>query len=344
MAVLRAVDPIEEERPPWPSRAAALGAGALLALALSLARSALNVGNRGRLPPPGEPAWWIADRDADAVYALDRERILARSVAIPRPVAVRATADGGAWVVRSTTATERGGRNLLRIRADGTTAEEIPLGGHPVLAAPEGGEALVIEDGARSEDPRRLVRCGEGGRRRILLEETGLVCAIGVGDTLFAGSSSGEILRFDAEDALAKIERVRLEGPIFALANAGRGSIYVLRGGDGARLARLEPDLSVAWSVPCGSHRAELAATPDGDVWIVDADAQFLRKFDRAGKLGLERPFPPVGAISAIAASESGGVVLATPGALLVFDEKGNARPGQGGFAFVVDVDRMPGR
>jgi len=27
-----------------------------------------------------------------------------------------------------------------------------------------------------------------------------------------------------------------------------------------------------------------------------------------------------------------------------VFDEQGNARPGQGGFAFVVDIDRIPGR
>jgi hypothetical protein len=336
---------IEEEPDRWSRSVAALGAGALLAVAVALAGSTIRGGARSLLPPPGAPAWWIADRDADAVYALDRAGILGTRVAIPRPVAVRSTSDGGAWIVRSTTATARGERRLVRIRSDGSAVAEIPIGNHPELAVLEGGDAVVVEDGDKPDGPRRLVRCSEDGDRRVLLEERGLACAIGCGDRGLVGSETGDVRRFDAENGAWTGERVRLEGPIVAFGTAGPGSEYVLHGLDGAHLSRLEADLSIAWSVPCAARRAGLAATPGGDhVWIVDLEARSLRKFNRAGTLALERVVSGSGEIGRWAAAGTGGVVLATPGALLVFDEQGNARPGQGGFAFVVDIDRIPGR
>jgi hypothetical protein len=328
-----------------PGRAAGLGAGALLAVAVSLAHSAIQGGGRSLLPPPGAPAWWVADRDADRVYALDRDSIVALRVQVPRPIAVRSTADGGAWIVRSTTATARGERILVRVRPDGSIAVEIPVGGHPALAVTDGGEALLVEDGAGPEDPRRLVLRSQDGSARVLLEERGLVCASGSGTTVLAGSSTGEIRRLDAENVTSTCERIRLEPPIVALASADSGASYVLHGGEGLRLARLEPDLSIAWSVPCFSRRSCLAATPDGEhAWIVDLEAERVRKFDRAGKLVLERAVPGTGGIDGASATETGGLVLATPGALLVFDGKANPRAGQGGFTFVADLDRIPGR
>ncbi len=338
------MEPLEEDPGPWPRRAAALGAGALLAVAFSLAGSAIHGGSDSGLPPAGDPAWWVADRDADALYALDRERILALRVPIPRPIEIRSTADGGAWVVRSTAATARGGRTLVRIRSDGTIGGEVPVGGHPELAV-RGADAIVIEDGDRAEEPRRLLTFDVDGRRRVLLEEAGLACAIGSGPYVFAGSSGGAVLRIDVENETWGIRRVLLEGPIVALAAAGSGSVYALHGGDEVLLDRLEPDLSIAWSVPCASRRAGLASTPDEQhAWIVEPDAQLLRKFDRAGELEIERAVPPTSGISAWCASEEGGIVLATPGALLVFDEKGNARAGQGGFVFLAGVDRIAAR
>ena len=316
----------------------------MLAVGISLLHSAIDRGGRTRLPVPGVPAWWVADRDADAVYALDGERTLALRVPIRRPIAIRSTSDGGAWILCSTTATARGGRSLLRIRPDGSNVAEVPVGGHPELASMD-DDALVVEDGARPEDPRRLVRCRADGRRQVLLEEPALACAIASGTSVIAGSSAGAMLRLDVENHDSRIERVPLAGPILGLAPAGTGSIYALHGEDRVHLVRLESDLSIAWSAPCAARSAHLAAKPDGEqAWVVDLDARILRQFDRAGRLALERSVPGTDGIDASVASAAGDLVLATPGALLVFDEQGSTRPGQGGFAFVVDVDRIPGR
>ena len=336
---------VDEAPDRWSRRAAALGTGALLAVAVALVRSTIRGGTRSFLPPSGVPAWWVADRDADSAYALDREGILAIRVPILRPVAVRSTSDGGAWIVRSTTATARGERRLVRIGADGSAVAEIPIGNHPELAVLDGGDVLVVEGGEGPEDARRLVRCDEGGHRRVLLEEPGLACAIGRGDRALVGSRNGDVRGVDVENGSWTGVKVRLEGRVVAFAAAGSGSEYALHGVDGAHLERLEPDLSIAWSVPCAAGRAGLAASPEGDhVWIVDLETRSLRKFDRAGKLVLERLVSGSGEIEGWAATGTGGVVLATPGALLVFDEQANPRPGQGGFAFVADVDRIPGR
>jgi len=336
---------VDEAPHRWSRRAAALGAGALLAVAGALVRSTIPGGTRSCLPPSGAPAWWVADRDADAAYALDREGILAIRVPILRPVAVRSTSDGGAWVVRSTTRTARGERRLVRVRPDGSAIAEIPIGNHPELAVLDGGDVLVVEDGERPEDPRRLVRCDQQGDRRLLLEERGLACAIGRGDRALVGSRNGDVRRLEVENGTWSGEKIRLGGPILAFAAAGSGSEYVLYGPEGAHLARLESDLSIAWSVRCAEGRAGIAATPGGDhAWIADLETQSLRMFDREGNLALERLVDGSGELEGWAATGTGGVVLATPGALFVFDEQANARPGQGGFAFVADVDRIPGR
>jgi hypothetical protein len=209
----------------------------------------------------------------------------------------------------------------------------------------DGGDALVLEDGSDRGDPRRLVLCGGDGRRRILLEDPDLACAIGSGEAVLVGSTTGEIRRVEVENAGSTGERVRLEGPIVAFSTAGSGSHYVLYGRSGSLLGRLDPDLSIGWSAPCASRCERLASTPDGEhVWILDLEAERLRKFDRAGNLALERAVPGSGGSDRSAATEAGGIVLATPGALLVLDGQGNARPGQGGFVFVSDVDRIPGR
>jgi hypothetical protein len=209
----------------------------------------------------------------------------------------------------------------------------------------ECGDALAIEALPGTPTVRRLVRCREDGTTRVLDEEPGLSCAVESGGVLLVGSRSGEVRRRGSGPEPDVAECASLDGPITALASAGeRGGAYVVYGESGARLGLLGRDLSVLWTVPCGDQCVEIAATPDGQhAWVVDAAGPRIRRFARDGSLEIDLSCPGLEGVGGIATTDSGGVVLAVPGAVLRFDGHGRARPGQGGFVFLTDVDRIPG-
>jgi len=296
--------------------------GASLALAASLLGSAL----RETLPPTSEPAWWAVDREADAAYVLDENLILARCVRVRRPVEVCATRDGGAWILAGSGASRKG-RSLLRLRADGSRATAIALGSSAALSVLEDDDALVVDDGCR------LVRCGQEGEARILLEGRDLACAAAHGSAVLVGSRSGEIFRLRA----GGLECARLAAPILDLESVGP-SVYVLFG-DPPRIGRLLPDLSLRWETACEPGCTGIAAAEDGGAWIVDDGASRLRRLARDGSIGFERA--GLAGAAALAGAGDGSVVLALPGALLRIDARGKNRRGQGGFVFLSDVDRI---
>lgn len=319
--------------------AGALGAGALLAVAASLAGTAIRGDGPRGLPPAGRPAWWVVDRDSDAAYALDDRLILALRSSVRRPIDVRSTIDGGAWILRSNAA--RGAESLVRILPDGAIALDMPLGSRATLASSDAGDALVIE--GTGSPSSRLLRIRPDRGTSVLAEEPGLTCAVVDGSSLVLGSSSGALRRSPLAPDTGGEACANLDGPIAALARSGAGSgIYVLYGDAGERLGLLGEDLETRWIASSGIRCSGIAPTPDTrHVWVVDIERPSIRRFSREGSLELERTDPSfLGAVRAVA-TESGGLVVATPGALIRVDADGRTRPGQGGFVFLSGADRI---
>ncbi len=321
--------------------AAALGAGALLAVAASLAGTAIRGDGPRGLPPAGRPAWWVVDRDADAVYALDDRLILALRSSVRRPIDVRSTIDGGAWILRSSAA--RGAESLARLLPDGTIALEVPLWNRATMASSDAGDALVIE--GKGSPSSRLLRITPDGGTSVLAEEPGLTCAIADGSSLVLGSSSGALRRSPLAPEPGGEACANLDGPIAALARSGPGSeIYVLFGETGERLGLLGEDLKTRWIARSGMRCSGIAPTPDArHVWVVDVERPCIRRFSREGSLELERTDPVFLEAGRAVATESGGLLVATPGALICVDANGRTRPGQGGFVFLSGADRIGG-
>jgi hypothetical protein len=319
--------------------AAALGAGALLAVGVSLAGTAIRGDRPCGLPPADRPAFWVVDRDADTAYGLDDRLILGPRARIEHPIDVRATGDGGAWILRSSS--PKGPSGLVRLQPDGAIALETSLRGRATLETSGDGDALVIED---AESPSsRLLRVAPAGEVRVLAEEPGLACAVLDRSALVVGWRSGRILRQPLVPDAGGETCASLDGPIVALAAAGGGpELYVLFGGGGERLALLGADLEARWIASSGCRSAGLAPTPDGrHVWVVDIDRPWVRKFSSEGTRELERTAPAfLGAVRAVA-TEEGGLLVATPGALARVDSAGRTRAGQGGFVFLSGADRI---
>jgi hypothetical protein len=322
-----------------------IGGGALLALAASLLRGATRDPSRElaghALAPAGEVALWAADRDAGELCGLDEDLILARRVALDRPFAVRALSDGGAWVLRAAAASPSSPSHLARIAADGSVEIEIELGTCTALELAEGRDALVVERGTGAGGADRALRCDEDGSRRPVIEAPGITCLSAAGPEIIVGTSGGEILR-----AVELVDRVRLDAPIAALApGTGGDGVWVLFGEGDSRLARLGSDLRLRWSVPTEMLAACLAPVPGEErVWIADAARPLARLFGPQGALEIERADLPLAGIARGVARRDGSVLLVAPGAILRLDRSGRTAPGQGGFAYLGDLDRVPGR
>jgi hypothetical protein len=317
-----------------------LGVGTLVA---TLAAAIEERGEAEGAPRARPIALWVADRDSQRICALDSDLLVERSFACPHPLAVRARRDGGCWVLRGERELASRAQRLERRNARGETVLTVGVDACAVLSETARDDALLIEIRNVSHSDRAW-RVQEDGTMIPILEREGLACLAASSDDVVLGTTDGSLVRVDARrPGEIGLER-RPGGRIIDLAPGPyEGTSWALEECQGIRLALLEQDLSVRWSVRVDLSAAHLAPIPGEErVWLCDALDPRARRFGPRGRLEIDaRGLPLLGIDRAVAWSD-GGAVIAAPGALLHLDGAGHLRPGQGGFEYLSDLDRPP--
>lgn len=319
---------------------ALLGIGVLAALLFGVVRSA-RAEQAGRLEPTTRVQYWAADRDGDHVFGLDGELLLRTKIAVQRPLRVAARHGGGAWVLHAMgTSIEPHG--LLRIDEWGRTQAVVALGECSDLATWRGRDALVIE---RLGGTDRVLRVNASGRKTRLFEGAGLRCLATRGDVLIVGDAGGGLTRVSLDSGGAEARRVPCETEAVArLAPASDDGWWLLAADFRRTLTRLNSELEPLWSTPTHAGSLDMVVAQTGDsVWLAEETRPVLRKYGELGRLIFQRDATLAG-IGRGVPTPDGGAIFAAPGALLRFDERGAALPGQGGFEFLVDVSAVRNR
>jgi hypothetical protein len=211
-----------------------------------------------------------------------------------------------------------------------------------------GGEALVVELGLAGPARVSVARGGSGPKPLVtLLELDGATCAAArsarqpgqpVTDVLVGDDAGGLTLVRDGQVVATRA----LGGELGDLAPGPAGTWFVLEVASPGRLHLLDADLALLWSIDTGLKAQGLAVVPGEErVWLVDSTQPLARRFGPGGGLELEALLLASDAAGALA-RPGGGVVIATPGALLRLDGQGGSLPGQGGFDHLVDLAPQP--
>lgn len=294
------------------------GAGALAALGFALAGGAPR---RGELAPAGPAVLWAADRDANLVYGLDEDLILAARVQLTTPLELARAGDGRLFVLR-----ERGVLDVLD-----------PSGG--ILREIEVGTSLdldAIEDSALLAQPSAALRIGPDFGRTLLAQEPGLRCIAGSPGSALVGTDDGRIERV-ALDGSGVLASVRVGGTIVDLAPGGAFALDAA----GRRLLCLGPDLELRWEVPLPISAQHLGAVPREErVWLADTLSARVLRYGPGGVLELDRGALPLAGLDRALPWIDGAVLLGAPGAILHIDARGHLAPGQGGFNFLTALAR----
>jgi hypothetical protein len=318
-----------------------IAAVAALGLGLAWTREHLERG-----PPdgvvPGPVALWVADRDGHEITGLDAELFLAARVPIRFPVELEARADGGLWVVSAPAGHPLTFHRLARLDRAGCLRARAELGVLVDLAVLEGGDALVVDrDGTGRERVRRVA---DDGRGIVLAWPLGAACVAGAGGRVAVGTDRGWVAVYDlARPREGPVERRWRGGALRDLAPAPGGGWWALVGEAERRVLRLDARLEVVWSAACGLRAEQLAPVPGGErVWLVDADRPRARLFGPGGRLELEPAALALAGPGGCVAEPGGGLLVVAPGAVMRLDARGDRRPGQGGFDYLVDLARVP--
>jgi hypothetical protein len=318
----------------------------------------------GALAAPHSVAAWAADRDGSQLLGLDAGLHVELCIELPWPVAVEARTDGGAWVASAVDGDPLGDHELVHLDAWGAERARRRLAPLLDLAVIDGRDALAVDwpSGALGSTERAARIAGDGALVA-WAEIPDARAAAGRGDQVLVGTETGRLVLTELQGPLLVplLER-ELGWPIADLAPAeapggapaapgapgapdADGGWWVLDAGSGGRLTRLGPDLATLWEVASGLHLQHLAPVPASEqVWLADTTAALARRYGPAGALELALTELAFGGFGQGAGLPGGGVWLAAPGAILSYDGAGAAQPGQGGFEFLVDLARVPGR
>jgi len=310
-----------------------LGLGALAALCAVLVRRALEG------PPfePGAPRFWVADRDGGRVVGLDQDLFVAREWCAPWPVALAARADGMLWVLSAVDGRPAGRHELLLLSADGERRAVTSFDGPARLALDERGKAVLLSSGSGA---RPIVRVDELGRPSVLAALEGALCiAVARGEVL-VGDGSGRV-HLIASEGGHRTESIggRL---VEAAADAGNGGWWLVDAAPPGRVLRLDSELAVVWVRELAGCARLVPLPAGGRVWVSDGRGDALLRLDDDGRTELELGPLPLAGVHAAVATTDGGLIARAPGALLRWDGEGRRRPGQAGFAFALDVARVP--
>jgi hypothetical protein len=300
---------------------------------------------------------WAVDRDAGQLVGLDARLYVQVLRPIELPLAVRARADGGAWVLaerapgraRSLIDVDPGG--AVRARFDpGERARVLDLERH------DGGDALLLIDepsgcrvlrvaasppGSSADTPLRAVHVAHA---------PGALCLSSARGRIAVGDERGRVRVFaaDAPDVLLAEQRLaerRALDPettarITDLVSAADGGWWALDARGSGRLVRLSAGLVPSFEAALLEPARSLAAVPGASrVWVVsDLGA---RRFGPGGLLERAVLSPLSGCERAVCTAD-GDTLLVAPGALVGLLADGEWGAGQGGFDYLVDADVVP--
>ena len=325
----------DEDRKAWAWSWAGIGALGMLgaALASGAARSA-------ELAPPGSVAVWVADRDAGALYGLDADLILARTLPLGWPLDIERAHDGGLFVLRSGNQGSSFGHRLVKLDPAGNATNQTYLEPCLDLDTLDGRAALLIELPGSGGGPRRAVRVAPEGALFVVAASPTLRCITGSRNSVLTGSDDGWIVRWDPQGG-APITSVQLGGAIGDLRPGPEaGSVFALDT-SARRLAYLGPDLALRWQVMLGIEARHLGVVEGEErVWIADTSTPRVVRYGPGGALELDRGSLPLAGLDRSLPWLDGGVLLAAPGAILHLDGRGHLAPGQGGFNHLADLER----
>lgn len=279
--------------------------------------------------------YWVADRAAEEVVALDEELCVLERLPVAAPALVSADRHG-LWVAA--------GRGLVRIDRPGGVASASDFGLLVALVSDNEGCAFVL---ARQDDPRPERPAGdtllwrvERDHRRTLLGAFPSAAALALQPgQLLVGLGSGDLATLRPDGAVLALGR--LAGPVRALAHGPRaGEWWALAGTDGTNLQLLDRELASLWNVPC-PRGASAFAPVEGEqrVWIAGEGRVLCA--GRGGALEMELEVG-TGPWSAVLATRR-GVLLLGPGALLELEVRhgcASVRRTQGGFAALAALVR----
>lgn len=276
------------------------------------------------LPPRARPVrWWVADRAAGRLFGLDAGLLVRVEQGVRAPVAV-ATGSAGTWVASARGGGRDGPHHLVLLDECGACIARHPVGPVRCLETDARGAAWWLEQ--------------IGGEARVV------VCAPGEAPREHARLAGGNVLRL-ARDALlvgapwgelwclrrgALVASAALGGELADLAAARSGWWALTR----ERVFLLDAQLEVVFERRLDAAGGCLVAAADGGVWVLARDAPCVTRLDRAGGRLFARAALPVRGFTA-ARAVGGGLVAATPDALLALDARGRVVCGQGGFDYV---------
>lgn len=289
-------------------------------------------------------AFWIADRDGCAVYGLDENLVLARRTLVEWPTAIIGCPDGGAWVLRSSSGASTGSASLLRLNSDGAIRTETVFSACASLDSLGDGSAIVLEEGWGEEGDDRVLRCDEAGRVEIVYSGRALTCISVSKGSIGVGDAHGTLVRVSLDPVGAVTARVDLQDRISDLeSDSSANHFWALTTSERATIHRLDDDFVVRWSAEAGSPATSLASDHDRErIWLVDGSQSVIRRLGEYGIFELETMGLPIVVPSRAVRDLRGGLVVASPGCVLLLDATGRMRPGQGGFTHLVAVDCVP--
>lgn len=288
---------------------------------------------------PGPARFWVADRDGGRVVGLDASLFETAEVSCAAPVCVAARADGGAWVLDALLA--RGPHRLLRIDAGGVPRAALQLDGGGALTALDAEDALVLA-AAGEGGPARALRVGAGGAVVFERALPGARAAAGRGARLAVGFDDGRVALYDLAHGGALTAERAAAAPVLDVAPGPPGMWWVLAGAE-PRLYLFDEALAPRWDHAPLIDALSLAPVPGEErVWLVSGAGPRALRCGAFGRAELDLPALPHAGLGRGAAQASGGVALAFPGAVLLFDARGALELTQGGFDFAVGVDRVP--
>ncbi|TDJ70862.1 MAG: hypothetical protein E2O39_09340 [Planctomycetota bacterium] len=287
-----------------------------------------------------EVAVWATDRGGNRLVGLDRELFVVREITVRAPVEVEPAPGGGAWVLSAVEGDPLGAHRLIRIAPDGEALAEASFGVAVDLASHEGREVVVVEWGLDSGAPDRAVLVDEHGVATTIVELPGVTCAAARDGVVLLGGIGGEVWLHELRSGSKPLAHAALGGEITDVApGPRRGTWWALDAAGEGRLLFLEGDLRTGWQVTTHMQAIHLVPVPGREaVWLADTTEPFARRYGAAGTIEIERADLPLAGLDRGVAFADGAVLLAAPGAVLHLDAQGADAPGQGGFAFLVDL------
>lgn len=290
-------------------------------------------------PSAGPRVWWVADRGADRLLELDAELLVRRSLELAAPVAVASSSDGWSWVVSARQSGPAGLHRLVRLDPSGFAVLEWDLPPVRGLQISPAGDALVLaglgQEGA-------LWRGRGTGEFELLAELPGAMAMATRGWLTLVAQESGELRVLSGHRDPAPLAMTVLEGrPLGVAAGPDAGWWVLEMRWMGARVLSLDRDLEMRHATPVDVARPVLAGgATEGGVWVLDLDrGRVLRLAPVSGGIVQDVELPVRACVAGWSTSD-GGVLVASPGALLRLDSEGRVTSGQGGFAHLAAVGR----